>query len=334
MSHSYQIAICKLICETSKLNAIVSLNMRKALLLCLGTLALTGCTVFGQSFTCDDEPSTREEDGNQIVSCYSPEFLITCDSKTVTIVDDVLRCKSADGTSYKVANRRAQEDKRCTRKLGEQGIYDAEKKDCDCSYPYFLKNGRCENLTEECTAKYGVNGSVEGDGTCGCTIGYVLKNEQCVSVDGICKAQFGEGAERVEFDDTKCQCGTGYQWNEAGDKCVCVKDHHLEGGTCVKSPFCGWGSYNPETKKCVCDKGTIMKNGSCSKPSPLECGYSGTFNTETGRCDCDHGYYEKNGKCTYIPYCGDGNFNTKTEQCDCEEGATLRNGICNKPFGL
>jgi hypothetical protein len=217
---------------------------------------------------------------------------------------------------------------------GEQGIYDAEKKDCDCSYPYFLKNGRCENLTEECTAKYGVNGSVEGDGTCGCTIGYVLKNEQCVSVDGICKAQFGEGAERVEFDDTKCQCGTGYQWNEAGDKCVCVKDHHLEGGTCVKSPFCGWGSYNPETKKCVCDKGTIMKNGSCSKPSPLECGYSGTFNTETGRCDCDHGYYEKNGKCTYIPYCGDGNFNTKTEQCDCEEGATLRNGICNKPFGL
>src|ERR1700733_1405506 len=163
--------IFKLIWETSNPVAIVSLNMRKAPILCLGVIALTGCTVFGQSFTCETEPSTREEGGNQIVSCYSPEFLITCDSKTVTIVDDVLRCKSADGTSYKVANRSAQEDKRCTRKLGEQGLYDAEKKDCDCSYPYFLRNGRCENLTEECTAKYGVNGSVEGDGTCGCSSG-------------------------------------------------------------------------------------------------------------------------------------------------------------------
>lgn len=327
-----QAAISKLIYKTGNFGVIVSLNMRKAPLLCLGMIALTGCTVFGQSFTCDDEPSTREDGGNQIVTCYSPDFLITCDSKTVTIVDDVLRCTSADGKEYKITNRKAQDNKRCARKLGEYGIYNAEKKECECDYPYFLKNGRCENLMEVCEAKYGSAGVVKVDGSCNCTSGYVLKDEQCISVDGICKEQFGEGAQRAELDDTKCQCGTGYKWNEAGDKCVCADNYHLENGACVENPFCGWdgwGKYDPVKDTCVCNEGYVLNNnGVCVAEPKADCGYAGTYNKKTKACDCNHGYYLKNDKCLSIPLCGSGEFDIQQEECVCDEGARLRNGFC------
>jgi hypothetical protein len=307
--------------------------MKKFLCLSVACCALASCSVFStQSFTCDTAPLTNESGGNETVSCASPDFLITCDSKTVSIVEDVISCKSADGKQYKISNGKAQKDKSCLGRLGEGGAYESDTKKCGCDYPYFLKDNKCENRTKVCAAKYGLHGIANQYGECSCEGGFVLKNGACFSVDDICKAQFGAGAKRFEYDDTKCGCDIGYQWNEKRDQCVCADNYHLEDGACVVSPFCGVGKYDLDSKKCVCAKGQIARNGICQIPSPYECGVEGTLNTDTGNCECNHGYYMKNNKCMLIPYCGDGNFNTKTDACDCIEGATMTNGICNKPF--
>lgn len=249
----------------------------------------------------------------------------------------------------------------CTSKLGNLSTY--ENGTCECIYGYTIENEACISNDDICQRTLGENSTSVGEG-CACLTGYAEINGTCSKIDDVCAEQFGN-AEGVPWENDKCRCKTGYQWNEKRDYCVkieppkppkppqlsdkekcdlqgyrakfnvmsnvceCTFDFVKIDGVCQSPPYCGQNAHYDERQKCICNSGFKKEGDTCIKPS---CPLYSSYNSNTDKCECDAFYVPRDGVCkSVVLLCGGllGKYNPYTGDCvECPYGYELKGRDC------
>ena len=142
--------------------------------------------------SCEDELDILSPDTTAAaVSCNNPKFVITCDAKTISFVQGILRCESADGKTYAIADGQFLRDEKCRLQYGKKGT-SLDDGSCGCEFPFKLYGSQCKSWIQVCRESFGEHADVadtewEDDWQCICELGYAfdgdLEHKQCVSID-------------------------------------------------------------------------------------------------------------------------------------------------------